>query len=109
MWDRKTEPDGWQEWGRHVLAELERLNHSGMEQMRTLDQTKDILRDNTNSLKDHMRRTENLEKRVAPIEEHVKEVAAFFSFAKKSGMWIVSICGAATAIGVFLHFILQEF
>lgn len=108
MW-KKSEPEGWQEWGRHVLAELERLNQSSIDQMRTLEQTKDILRENTNSLRDHMRRTENLEKRVAPIEEHVKEVAAFFTFAKKSGVWLVSICGAAAAIGTIVHFIARAF
>lgn len=55
----------WQEWSRHVLAELKRLSDGQ-------DKISETLARNTEGLQDHMRRTEVAEARIEMLQEEAK-------------------------------------
>jgi len=53
--------DSWQEWSKHVLLELQRLNTNSDRADTRLEQLAIVSAENTSSLKEHMRRTEAAE------------------------------------------------
>lgn len=87
-------PGDWNEWSRHVLAELKRLDranehiHSKLDKVHvSLDKYNENLYRNTASLEEHVRRTDLLESKIEKVEQevdglraHINNVRSLVSF-----------------------------
>ncbi len=61
----RKEDDTWQEWSKHVLLELKRLNATGADTETALAELATQTQANTQNLHEHMRRTDDAERKTA--------------------------------------------
>jgi len=91
-------PGDWNEWSRHVLAELKRLDranehlHSKFDKLHlSLDKYNEILVRNTASLEEHMRRTNLLESRLEKVDQEVDGLSAHIDRVKSIMNFVSSL------------------
>ena len=112
-------PGDWNEWSRHVLAELKRLDKANEQTHSKLDRYNETLLRNTATLEVHVKRTNLLEEKLDRVDQEVDGlkahidnvrniinlVSAFFS---AKGRFVIRLICSAVVLLLGYHLGLKD-